>query len=178
MPRLLVRQRMHDTVADFDEGIRGDRMQIAHLDAGGQRFAATRQLQFNFAIDSIIEHRSQRLELRDQLAIDPYQDVARLQHVVALRAGLHLGNDQHARIARELAAHQGFGSAVEAETPQLVIRGIGEYGLQRAASHRLTLLDQGQRAFHARQWQVEARCGTTGAAGIQRNGTAFDVDHR
>src|SRR6185312_15389662 len=50
--------------------------------------------------------------------------------------------------------------------------------VQRAAGDRLALLDELQRALHAIERQVEARCGVVGAAGIEGDDATPNVDDR
>ncbi len=66
----------------------------------------------------------------------------------------------------------------KAQSLQLVVGRVVEDGVERAAGDRLALLDELQRALHALERQVEARCGIVGAAGVERDDPPADVDHR
>ncbi len=95
------------------------------------------------------------------------------------RARQHFAHDEHAGVRREgLARPPTSVAGVQPEATQLVIRRVREHGLQRAARGRLALLNQLQRALHATERQIEARCGAVRATGVERDHATANVDDR
>src|SRR5882757_6651381 len=166
VPRLLVRERMHDRLAEFDVLIGGDGAQGLHIERVLQRGATALSLDLDLPTDVIVEHILQREELGYRLAVDPHQDVAGRQHAVPRGAGLHIVDHQHARQLGISAAHPGFRVRIQAETPQFIIGCVLEYGFQGTARYGLGGFDEFQRPDDCRQRQVKTRRGAGRTPGI------------
>ena len=174
---LLVGEDVHDGLAELDVLVGGDRTQRLHLQRMLQRRAAPLHLDLDARSHMAVQHVLEREELRNGLAVDRHQDVAGSQHAVRRRTRLHLFRHQHARELRVGAAHPGFGVGIESEPPQFIVRRVSEYGLQGSARHRFAGIDVLQRPDHGRQRKIEARGGSRGAPGVERDHAAVDVDH-
>ena len=178
MPRLLIGQRVHHGLAEFDEFVRGDGAQGLHIEIVLQRLAAALHFDLDAPADVIVQHFLEREKLRDGFAVDRDQDVARRQNPIGARSGLHVVDHQHAGQLGIGLAHAGFGAGVEAEPLQLIVGGVLEDGFQRAARHGLADLEILECAHHRRQRQVETRGRAGGAARVERHDPALDIDHR
>ena len=176
--RLLVGERVHHRVPELRVGARGDGVQIPDREFRGNGLAAALQLHFHLAADAVVERLLEGLEAAHVVAVQAHQDVPGLQHLLAGTAGQHLRHDQHAGVARKLLAHGALGAAGEPQALELIVGGVVEDGVERAARHGLALLDELQRALHAPERQIEARGGAAGAAGIERHHAAADIDDR
>ena len=169
---------MHHGVAEFDEAIGRDVVEILDREFGFETLTPTLDGQLHFLADAVIEHIGQRIESCKRLAIHPNQDVTGLEHLLGRRARLHLAYDQKTRGRRKLPADFSFGLGTQSQPAHFVERGVLEYGLQRAARHGLTFLDVLERARDAIERQIEARCRLGAATCVQCNDATFDIDHR
>ncbi len=122
MPRLLIGQGVHHRLAEFDEFVRGDGAQGQHIQIVLQRLAAAPHFHFDAPAHAIVEHVLEREELRDGLAVDRHQDIARRQNPIGAGTGLHVIDHQHAGQLGIRLAHAGFSAGVEAEPLQLIVR--------------------------------------------------------
>ncbi len=174
--RLLIGQRVHHGLAELDVLVGGDGVQRLHLERVAQGLVAALDLHLDLVADVIVEHVLEREKLRNRLAVDRHEDVAGGQHAVGGRSGLHLIDHEHAGELRIRRAHARLGLCAQSQAAQLVVRGVLEHRLERAARHRLARIDEFERARDRRQWQIEARRRTGGAARVERNHAALDVD--
>ena len=151
-------------------------MQVTNRELGGNRLAPALQLDLHLPPHCGVERFGEGLELRDVAPVQAHEDIAGLQYVVTRRAGQHACHHQHARVLRKRLAHRCFGGTRQPETLQLVVGRVIENGVQRAARHRLALLDELQRASHPSQRQIEARGCAVRAPGIEADDPPADVD--
>ena len=96
MPRLLIGQRVHHRLAEFDEFRGRDGAQGLHIEIVLQRLTATLHLHLDAPAHVTVEHLFERKELWNGLAVDRHQNVARRQNAVGGRTGLHIIDHQHA----------------------------------------------------------------------------------
>ncbi len=178
MPRLLVRQRVHHGFAEFDVLVRGDGAQGLDLEPRAARLAAALYLYIDLPFDVAVEHVLEREEFRGGFAVDRHENIARRQHPVGRRSGLHVRDHQHAGQFRIGAAQPRFSVGIQAEAPEFIVGRVFEYRLQSAARHGLSRIDELQCPRYRRQGQVEAGGGARRSARIQRHHPAFDIDDR
>ena len=155
VPRLLVRQRMHHRLAEFDVFVGSNGAQGFDVDRMTQRGTATLDLDLHRTTHRIVEHILEREEFRYRLTIDAHQDIAGAQHAIRGGARLHIVHHQHAGKLGVGLAHARFGVGIEAEPAQFIVRRVLEYRLERTPRHRLARVDELQRPHHRRQGQVE-----------------------
>jgi hypothetical protein len=178
MPRLLIRELVKDAVAVLDVLVGRDVVQVADLHARLEPLPAALDDDADLAAHGTVEHRCERHELCDELAVDLDEHVAGLELARGRRLRNHLLDDEQARLLRERLAHARFRVARQSQAPQLGERLVHELGLERTARHGLPCSDVRERDLDAIERQEEARGRLRVRAGVQRDDAALDVDDR
>ena len=176
MTRLLIRQRVKNTVAILDVLVRRNRVQIVDIDLKLQPFAAAFYRNGHFVFHIRVEPRLQRHEFGDLLAFDADENVAGLQEFRGRRAGKDLLDDEKPGLVRVRLPHARFGFAVQTEPARFGVWLVEKLRLQRPARHVASFLDLRQRVADPVERQKEARCRLIVRSRIQCDDAALDID--